>query len=999
MKITPDLFEAFLKCPTKCWLRVVGEPTSGNAYAEWVQAQNESYRAEAAKRLTADLPADECASPGSGRREAHYSAETLKTAKWRFALDVPARTELGSSRGPQFAERTSPDGQQLGGGFGKPNETQMSPPENSHSLTSAATIETCLHAVERIPSAGRGQPAQFVPIRFIYRNKLTKDDKLLLAFDAFVLSEMLGRAVSLGKIIHGDDHATLKVKTPALAGEVRKRLAKITALLANPAPPDLVLNRHCAECEFQARCRKLAVEKDDLSLLAGMSAKERQKLRSKGIFTVMQLSYTFRPRRTPKHAKNPAKPRYLALQALAIRENTIYFHGTPTLPQSITQVYLDIEGLPDRAFYYLIGILVVTDGHETFQSFWADTQADEPTIFVQFAETVGQLENFRVFHFGDYDTAALKHMKARLSEAHQKQLDAILGKCTNILSALYPHVYFPIYSNNLKDIGRFIAADCPTNDTTGLHSIIWRSEWEAKREIDLKATLIEYNRTDCELLKCLSVFMVRQMTGENPPEVGVKICHTQEVFKDRPYWQLFRPREYAVKDLEQINKCAYFDYQREKVLVRTHRHFKVINKQHRKLRRTNVRPNETIRIELKRCPKCGSRKIQVLKELSQLVVDLKFTRTGVKKWVKETCGCRYRCLKCKSRVSSLDRFPNPQRRGHGLASWAIYLNIGCGLNMSRVGKSLGEVFKIYLDHDALYRERDYLVQEYEKLYSEILTGILSGRVIHIDETTVHLRKSGTGYVWVLTSMDKVYYLYRPTREGAFLEEILASFSGVLVSDFYTAYDSVPCEQQKCLAHLVRDIDDDLLKNPLDSEFKTIATEFGSLLKAIVQTVDRYGLKKRHLHKHKREARRFLDSVASRKLVSELAVKYQKRFQKSGSKMFTFLDHDGVPWNNNNAEHAIKRFAKHRRDANGKFTEASLREYLVLASVLETCEFNNVSVLDFLLSKETTLSGLFRMAGRKIEPAQVISSAQSDPLVNLPPDAIPPSGSQSAQQPT
>ena len=151
-------------------------------------------------------------------------------------------------------------------------------------LTSAATIETCLHAVERIPSAGRGQPAQFVPIRFIYRNKLTKDDKLLLAFDAFVLCKLLGREVRLGKIIHGDDHATLKVKTPALAGEVRKRLGKITALLASPTPPDLVLNRHCAECEFQARCRKLALEKDDLSLLAGMSAKERQKLRSKGIF-------------------------------------------------------------------------------------------------------------------------------------------------------------------------------------------------------------------------------------------------------------------------------------------------------------------------------------------------------------------------------------------------------------------------------------------------------------------------------------------------------------------------------------------------------------------------------------------------------------------------------------------------------------------------------------------------------------------------------------------
>jgi RNase_H superfamily len=89
---------------------------------------------------------------------------------------------------------------------------------------------------------------------------------------------------------------------------------------------------------------------------------------------------------------------------------------------------------------------------------------------------------------------------------------------------------------------------------------------------------------------------------------------------------------------------------------------------------------------------------------------------------------------------------------------------------------------------------------------------------------------------------------------------------------------------------------------------------------------------------------------------------KKRLQKSGEKMFTFLDHDGVPWNNNNAEHAIKRFARYRRDADGRFTERTLEEYLVLASVFETCEFNNVNVLRFLLSKEATLKGLLGMAG-------------------------------------
>ena len=90
-------------------------------------------------------------------------------------------------------------------------------------LWTSQNLETRLHAVERVPPEGRGKSAQFIPIRFVFTNKLGKDEKLLLAFDAFVLSEMLGREVSLGKIIHGDDHATLKVKTSALAGEVRKR--------------------------------------------------------------------------------------------------------------------------------------------------------------------------------------------------------------------------------------------------------------------------------------------------------------------------------------------------------------------------------------------------------------------------------------------------------------------------------------------------------------------------------------------------------------------------------------------------------------------------------------------------------------------------------------------------------------------------------------------------------------------------------------------------------
>jgi predicted RecB family nuclease len=409
-----------------------------------------------------------------------------------------------------------------------------------------------------------------IPIRFVFTNKLDKDDKLLLAFDAFALSKSLGREITLGKIIHGDDHAPQKVKTAAQAGEVRKHVEKIATLLSSPTPPELVLNRHCSECEFQARCRQKAVEKDDLSLLSGMSKNERNRHRSKGIFTVTQLSYTFRPRRTPKRAKNPATPRYLALQALAIRENTVFIHGTPTLPQSKTQVYLDIEGLPDRDSYYLIGALVVSDGTETFHSFWADALSTQPTVFAQFAETISQYEDFRIVHFGDYDTAALKRMKSCLSESHQHQIDMILGKCTNLLSAVYPHVYFPTYSNSLKKIGQFLGCIWSPENVTGLDCISWRTEWECQGSSGLKARLVAYNQADCAALRRLTEFISGQtceprLDSKSALLPGTKVMRTADLEKERPRKCMFGRREYALDDFKHVVKCAYFDYQREKI--------------------------------------------------------------------------------------------------------------------------------------------------------------------------------------------------------------------------------------------------------------------------------------------------------------------------------------------------------------------------------------------------------------------------------------------------
>jgi hypothetical protein len=139
-------------------------------------------------------------------------------------------------------------------------------------------------------------------------------------------------------------------------------------------------------------------------------------------------------------------------------------------------------------------------------------------------------------------------------------------------------------------------------------------------------------------------------------------------------------------------------------------------------------------------------------------------------------------------------------------------------------------------------------------------------------------------------------------------------------------------------------------NRITFENRELATLFGRLIRSIISTVDRVGLRTSYLSKHKPEVKEFIDVLTLKAFESEIAGKYCKRILKYQSKLFTFLDHDGVPWNNNNAEHAVKYFAKYRRHTNGRVTESGLKDYLVLLSIYQTCRYREIRFLDFLFSK-------------------------------------------------
>jgi DNA-directed RNA polymerase subunit RPC12/RpoP len=472
-----------------------------------------------------------------------------------------------------------------------------------------------------------------------------------------------------------------------------------------------------------------------------------------------------------------------------------------------------------------------------------------------------------------------------------------------------------------------------------------------------KERLVRYNREDCFALLRVTEFVAalcgpRAEGGtEGPQPAGV--VSTADLPKAADRTHRFGRAEFVLPDLEFVNKCAYFDYQWDKVFVRNPQSPDSPGRRRKpRRRRRRVLVNKRVEVTCKNCPHCGSRRLLQGRPTSVTVIDMRFFKGGVKKWVVAYSSWRYECQKCGQGFRPPGYPQTRVRHGEGLAAWVLYHNVACGQNVLKVARGLREVFQIDVPQCTLQRFKESAAAKYKPTGEAILAELLRGPALHVDETDVHLGKEAAK-VWVFAGATGAYYEYRESRDGDFLVERLKGFSGVLVTDFFTAYDSLDCPQQKCLIHLIRDMNEDLRSHPFDEELRAIARRFTAVVRPIIDTIDRHGLAKRYLQKHKKAATDFVEAVSGEQPGSDAACKYQKRIAKYGGRLFTFLDYDNVPWNNNNAEHAIKTFARYRTFADGRFTARSVADYLAVLTVVQTCEYRDVDVLTFLLSGKTT----------------------------------------------
>ncbi len=405
---------------------------------------------------------------------------------------------------------------------------------------------------------------ELVPVIFINKENLTIYDRLQLAFCGFALGEM----PSFGRIIHGTEHSNIRVKLDKLIARVRLVVEDIESFTSGHDPPQVHINKHCQICEFGNDCMKTAMENDNLSLISRLSAKEIKKLNNKGIFTVNQLSYTFKPRRKRKTNRPKLNPYNPALKALALRENKVHVFEAPEFPRNDIEIYLDIENLPDRNFYYLIGVLINDRGTVSEYSFWADKQDQQYKIFQDLLNILDRYDDYTIYHYGQFEKRYLKKMLKNLEGSNKKSAEAILDRCCNILSFFYSNIYIPTYSNGLKDVAKYLGFNWRKDEASGIQSIIWRMDWEKSRSCQTKKKLLEYNMDDCYALRKVKDFVSSiNESKDDTLSLDANIVFQSQIKSTSAF--KFWTGEYADPAIESLHKYSLFDYQRQRVFVRT----------------------------------------------------------------------------------------------------------------------------------------------------------------------------------------------------------------------------------------------------------------------------------------------------------------------------------------------------------------------------------------------------------------------------------------------
>jgi len=331
---------------------------------------------------------------------------------------------------------------------------------------------------------------------------------------------------------------------------------------------------------------------------------------------------------------------------------------------------------------------------------------------------------------------------------------------------------------------------------------------------------------------------------------------------------------------------------------------------------------------------------------------------------------RYWCRECKKLVrGEAPWLPPKQHFGPAVACWIAYQRM-LGLTIGKVRSSLLETYGIAMCESTILKLEKWVADTLHEDYEKIREEVVKSSAVNADETS--FRIGGTnGWLWVFTGAVGSYYTVAPTRGHKVPEETLEGFEGVLGRDAWKPYDVVKCEgHQLDLLHVNRWLERAEIKHRIEprtllssrsakltkpgrppGKFIDFADGIRSILKRAVEYTENdpppsMEERKNACKNFHKEMKAFLD----RKRTDADAVRISKELRKRLDMLFTFMDHEGVPWHNNDAERAIRQGVLHRKISGGRRTWAGAGVFEVLLSTYETAKKRGDRFIEMVRAK-------------------------------------------------
>ena len=343
---------------------------------------------------------------------------------------------------------------------------------------------------------------------------------------------------------------------------------------------------------------------------------------------------------------------------------------------------------------------------------------------------------------------------------------------------------------------------------------------------------------------------------------------------------------------------------------------------------------------LERCPACAYRLSGESLDYSREVIELPppqpvevIEHQVVKRW----------CPHCERwhspRLDLTGQVFGQGRIGVRVAALVAYLRTTLRLPVRQVQQYLATLHDLHLSVGEIVELAHAVRHQLQGQADQLLVAVRAQVAVHQDETG--WRENGAnGYIWTTASAGPQairHYAYSPSRGHQVPLRLLgAGFGGVLISDYYAAYNLIPGRHQRCWVHLLRDLHDLKDAQAAHPDVSTWAAAVRQLYDAAVTWLaDEHSPEERRHHYTALFQQAWQLGQQYAAVTEHPCATLAKRLLRHQDELFQFVLQPGVPADNNLAERSLRPLVIMRKISGGTRSAEGSQTRLTLASLLGT----------------------------------------------------------------